>query len=120
MFDGYAKMPLIDPAYVVSPDCYVGTTGVFDPGAARRPLTVFPNPARVSAEVAFRSAAAFPARLTVHSLGGALVHGQAVTVQPGSNVYFISVKQLPPATYFIRLENARTGEAEVVKLAVAR
>ncbi|MBV6438922.1 MAG: hypothetical protein EPGJADBJ_00550 [Saprospiraceae bacterium] len=121
MFEGYSKIAAVDPAAVVSPDCYIGgTTSVFDPLARQKPLTVFPNPANYSAEVSFQSKAAFDARLTLHSLGGTLISGSMVKVQQGSNFYFLDVASLPSGSYFVRLENKLTGKAEVVKLSVAR
>jgi hypothetical protein len=121
MFDGYAKIPLVDAAYVVSPDCYIGSTvGIWDQTMGRHPLTVSPNPAAARAEVAFRSERAFDARLSVHSLGGALVSAQTLRVQPGVSRTYLDVRQLPPATYFVRLEDKTSGRAEVVKLLVAR
>jgi uncharacterized protein (DUF1501 family) len=117
MFDGYAKMPLVDTAMVVNPDCYVGTTvNVWEGIEARRAMVVSPNPATTRAEVAFQSNTAFEARLSLHSLGGALLNTMQVSIQPGSNRYFLDVRPLPPATYFVRLENKRTGAAEVCKL----
>ena len=72
------------------------------------------------AEVAYESQSAFDAYLTLHSLGGRLVSGQHVRVAPGSNFYDVEVFGLPPGTYFVRLENKRTGGAEVAKLQVVK
>ena len=121
MFEGYTKVAAVDPAAVVTPDCYIGgTTSIFDPLAGKRPLTVFPNPANYSAEVSFQSQFDFDARLTLHSLGGSLISASMVKVQQGSNFYFLDVASLPTGSYFVRLENKFTGKAEVVKLSVAR
>ncbi len=121
MFEGYTKVPAVDTTAVVSPDCYIGgTTSVFDPLDGRRALGVFPNPATLRAEVSFRSDTAFEARLTLHSLGGALVSSNSVRVQPGSNFYYLDVVSLPVGSYFVRLENKFSGQAEVAKLSVVR
>ncbi len=120
MFDGYAKMPLVESAYVVSPDCYIGTTSVWDESQVRSPLTVFPNPAVTRAEVAFSSTVMFEAILSLHSLGGALISTNVVRVQAGVNRYYVDVRQLPAGPYFVRLQNNGTGAADVVKLSVAR
>jgi uncharacterized protein (DUF1501 family) len=121
MFQGYNKVAAVDTAAVVSPDCYIGgTVSVFDPNASKRPLSVFPNPATVSAEVSFQSREAFDALLTLHSLGGSLISAKSVQVQNGSNFYFVDVASLPAGPYFVRLENKNSGKAEVVKLSVNR
>lgn len=121
MFQGYAKLPVVDSVALVSPDCYIGgTVSVFDSYHKARKLTVYPNPARVSAEVTFESETAFDARLTLHSLGGTLVTGTNIQIQPGTNLYYLDVSPLPPGHYFVRLESKFNGAAEVVKLSVVR
>ncbi len=120
MFEGFAKVPAIDTAYVVSPDCYFGTTAIFDPYKGQRALAVFPNPASISAEVTLQSKETFDAYLSVHSLGGALISATSVRVQAGNNLFYVDVATLPPGPYFVRLENKNSGQAEVVKLSVAR
>ncbi len=121
MFEGFAKIPAVDPAAVVSPDCYIGgAVSVFDPHQGKKPLAVYPNPASFRAEVTFQSNEAFPARLTLHSLGGSLLSATSEQVVPGMNFYYVDVVSLPVGPYFVRLENKRTGKAEVVKLSVAR
>ncbi|MEI6408119.1 MAG: DUF1501 domain-containing protein [Bacteroidota bacterium] len=120
MFEGYTKLPLINSQALVMPDCYLGTTGIFDATPEARPLSVFPNPASDRTEVAFKSSQSFDARLTLHSLGGSLVSSNSMRVQPGMNFYYVDVRQLPPGPYFIRLENQASGHAEVVKLIINR
>ncbi len=121
MFEGYTKVPFVDAAAVVTPDCYLPqTTGVFDVPGRPKPLTVFPNPASIATEVTFQSEVAFDARLTLHSLGGGLVTAMNVRVEPGPNMFYIDVASLPAAPYFVRLENKNTGAANVAKLSVAR
>jgi len=120
MFDGYAKIPLVDAAAVVNPDCYFGTTATNDPYQRVRLLKVYPNPASVTAEVSFDSERFFDARLSLHSLGGSLVTAMNVQVGPGTNFYYLDVFGLPPAPYFVRLEDKASGRAEVVKLSVVR
>ncbi|MBK6932315.1 MAG: DUF1501 domain-containing protein [Saprospirales bacterium] len=119
MFEGYVKMPVVGSAYVVAPDCYIATS-VLDPAPGGRAMRMFPNPASHRAQVSFQSATSFDARLSVHSLGGALVSIQQVQVQAGANIYHVDVAQFPPGAYFVRLENTRSGKADVVKLSVAR
>jgi uncharacterized protein (DUF1501 family) len=121
MFEGYAKLPVLEGAAVVTPDCYLPqVVGIFDPASRPHPLTVFPNPASISAEVNFQSETAFDARLTLHSLGGNLVTALNVRVEPGFNTFYLDVVTLPAATYFVRLENKNSGAANVAKLGVAR
>jgi len=122
MFDGYSKISLVDSAAVVSPDCYLPlTVGTNDNYLAEKPLTIFPNPASIQAEIAFsNSGSSFEARLTLHSLGGSLVSATSVRAEEDVNVYFLDVSSLPPASYFVRLENKLTGRAHVAKLNVIR
>jgi uncharacterized protein (DUF1501 family) len=120
MFDGYAKVPAIDNAAVVDPGCYWGTTATNDLYQQTRRLSIFPNPASIATEVSFRSETRFEASLTLHSLGGSLVSATKVLVQPGNNLFYLDVISLPPAVYFVRLENKVTGAAEVAKLIVSR
>lgn len=123
MFSGYEKMPLVDNAFIVSPECYLpgAAVGTVDNYLKQKPLSIFPNPANAFAEVNFENAgSAFEARLTLHSLGGSLVSNTFVFANQGSNVFFIDVAVLPPGPYFVRLENKLSGRAEVVKLNVVR
>lgn len=121
MFEGYAKLPVVDAAAVAGPECYIGsTTSVWDVYQGQRPLTVFPNPARITAEVGYESKIAFDARLTLHSLGGSIISSVSARVVSGSNSFLLDVVTLPSGNYFVRLENKNTGTAEVIKLSVAR
>ncbi|MEZ4919858.1 MAG: DUF1501 domain-containing protein [Saprospiraceae bacterium] len=121
MFEGYNKLPIVNNAYVVDPDCYVGTpTGIFDTQEIKKSLQVFPNPATVRAEIMFQSGQSFSANLSVHSLGGSLVSNRQVQVLEGPNIYYLNVRALPPGPYFIRLENRATGRAFVTKLSITR
>lgn len=122
MFEGYSKIALVDSAAVVNPDCYLPMmVGTQDNYLTQKPLTIFPNPASIQAEIGFtNSGAAFDARLTLHSLGGAMVSSTTVRVEQDANVFFLDVSPLPPATYFLRLENKGTGRAQVAKLSVVR
>lgn len=121
MFDGYAKTPVVSPAYIVPPDCYLNNNSVFA-GAPHAPdsrrLTLYPNPASVVAEVTYRSEAHFEAMLSLHSLGGGLVSGIRVRVVPGDNLYHLDVLLLRSGNYFVRFEDLRTGRGEVAKLVV--
>lgn len=117
LFDSFSKLPLLDSQFVVDPGCYIGTTvDVWEGSAAKRALKVSPNPAQFRAEVSFDSSAAFPATLTLHSLGGQVISSVQVQIQSGMNRYFLDVRSLPSAVYIVRLENRQTGTAEVVKL----
>jgi uncharacterized protein (DUF1501 family) len=119
MFEGYAKMPIVSSAYTVPPDCYIATD-VFDRVPETRPLQVFPNPANYRTQVSFLGHTDGEALLSLHSLGGTLVSMQRVRVQSGVNFYHFDVSQVAPGPYFVRLENTRSGQANVVKLSVAR
>ncbi len=120
MFDGFAKLPVVDTAAVVDAGCYFGTTGTDDPRVYNRPLSVFPNPASFTTEVSYRSETGFEATLSLHSLGGSLISASQVRVQPDDNLFYLDVSSLPATVYFVRLENKSTGRGEVVKLNVAR
>jgi hypothetical protein len=120
MFDGYQKMPIMSSTYAVTPDCYIGTVGIFDPEPEQRRLTAFPNPANHRAQVGFSSQYNFQGMLSLHSLGGSLVSISNVSVQAGNNRFYVDVSQLPPGPYFVRLENRVSGSADIVKLSVAR
>ena len=117
MFDGFDKIPIIDDAMIADPDCYIGTTvNVWEGIQTASSLTVFPNPAIARAEVAYTSTKNFDAQLSLHSLGGALINNKQIRVQSGKNRYYLDVSSLPPATYFVRIENKTSGEAKVSKL----
>lgn len=121
MFEGYAKLPLVDAAFVVSPDCYIGTTvGIWDKTINKQTLSISPNPASVRAEVSLNSEVSYDALLTLHSLGGALVSSQTMRVQAGLNRAYLDVRALPPGPYFVRVENKSNGQANVLKLVVGR
>lgn len=122
MFDGYNKMSLIDSAAVVNPDCYIGgtSTSVLEGDSPTRSLKVFPNPASIIAEITYESAGEFDARLSLHSLGGSMIHAQQVRILPGLNYMDVPVFDLPAGVYFARLENRQNGRAEVVKLNVVK
>lgn len=121
MFEGYAKLPLIDGSYVVDPQCYLGGTTTIDDGFRQpQPLVVFPNPASISAEVAFTAERDFDATLTVHSLNGQVVYGKNIRIVTGTNNVFLDVVNYPTGNYFVRLQNRANGTAEVVKLQVIR
>lgn len=117
MFEGYDKMPLVDPAMVVNPDCYIGTTvPVWEGATTQQSLSIAPNPATARVELLFNSTKAFDAQISLHSLGGAVVSSMNIRIQIGSNRHYLDVRALPPATYFVRLENKKTGAAAVSKL----
>jgi uncharacterized protein (DUF1501 family) len=116
MFDSYAKMPIIDSTFVVNPDCYLGAVSSWEATPLSRSLVVSPNPATTHIEVAFRTDLSYPARLTVHSLGGRLVFGKNVEIRPGNNLFYVQINDLPPATYFVRLEHGMTGRGETAKI----
>jgi uncharacterized protein (DUF1501 family) len=122
MFSGYDKLPLVDTQFVVNPDCYLPmSVGVADSYLNYNPLSIFPNPASVFAELSFENTGAgFDARLSVHSLGGALISNKLATVHPGTNLQYLDVASMPAGTYFVRLENIQTGKGKVAKLNVVR
>ena len=121
MFEGYNKIPAVTGAYVVDPDCYLGTpTSVFDTPGEARPLQVFPSPARVRAEISFTSQSVFDAGLSIHSLGGSLISNRRVQIQSGTNQFYINVSELAPGPYFVRLQDNTTGAAVVTKFSVIR
>ncbi len=121
MFDNYMKIPLIAGSFAVDPSCYYGgTTIINDVGFNRSPLTLFPNPARHSAEVTFTADKSYLATLSMHSLGGQVVYSGNMKVQPGDNLFYLEVTDKPVGNYIVRLENRETGMAEVAKLVVVR
>jgi uncharacterized protein (DUF1501 family) len=119
MFEGFVKMPLIAPTFTVSPDCYIGSvTSVWDDTPEQPVMRLSPNPAVTRSEVMFRSDRSFEARLSLHSLGGALVSSNNVSIQAGTNYYYLELRQLPAGIYFVRMEDKLSGKAEVAKLNV--
>jgi uncharacterized protein (DUF1501 family) len=117
MFDGFQKMPLVDGALVASPDCYIGNvSSVWDGTSARKSLVLSPNPATTRAEVSLQSEEAYPARISLHNLGGSMLQAHPVQVQPGNNRYYIDLRGLPAATYSVRVENRLSGLGTVAKL----
>ena len=118
LFDGFAKMPLIDAQMVVNPDCYIGdTVGTWDETNNKHTLRIAPNPAVTRTEVTLYSQSAYPARLTLHSITGQVVATQTLQVQPGPNRAYLDVRSLPPATYIVRIE-APSGQAAVGRLTI--
>jgi hypothetical protein len=121
LFDNYMKIPLINNNFITDPSCYYGGAILsVDPGFNKQPLEVFPNPARFSSEVTFQSEQAFPARLSMHGMGGQVAYAGNVQVQVGDNLFFLDVNSTPAGMYFVRLENRETGLAHVVKLSVVK
>lgn len=122
LFSPYGKVPLISSAYVVSPSCYYGgsTTAVSNPETWRGKMVLYPNPARTTSEVFLRSDNAYPAVLSVHSMGGSLLHHQRVQVEAGDNAFLLDVFNMPTGTYIVRLESALTGAAQVTKMSITR
>ena len=121
LFDGYMKIPVVNNSFAIDPSCYYGgTTIVNDTGFNRSALNIFPNPARHSAEITFSSDVAFPARLSMHSMGGQVVYAGNVQVLNGDNLFYLEVIDKPAGAYFVRLENRETGLAQVAKLLVVK
>jgi len=121
LFDQYEQVAVVDKAYTVHPDCYIGgAPTVFDP--FQRPISITPNPARRSTELVYTHPGreGFRAQLTVHGMNGVIAHMRSAWVEPGHNVYPIDVVTLPVGMYVVRLENRADGMAEVVKLQVVR
>ena len=119
-FDTFSKLALVGAPHIASPDCYVGTTSIWDDagGQTPRPMTLSPNPASTRSEVAFQSPSAFRAKLSAFSMAGSLMHTQIVQVQAGFNYFYIDVRRWPAGTYVVRLEDLGSGKAEVGKLSV--
>ena len=119
-FDTFGKLALVGAPHIVSPDCYVGTTSIWDDAAGPTApnMTLSPNPASTRSEVAFQSPRAFRARLSAYSMAGSLLHTQIVQVQPGTNYFYLEVRRWPAGTYVVRLEDVASGKAEVGRLSV--
>lgn len=129
MFDNFMKIPIIGTNYVVGADCYYGGATVITDGGFTRPasgapdksaLGLFPNPARFNVEVTFNSPVSFAARLTLHSMAGQVVQSGNVQMQPGENMFYLDVANLPSGMYFVRLEDRVGGGAHVAKLNVVK
>ncbi|MEZ4893860.1 MAG: hypothetical protein R2778_12705 [Saprospiraceae bacterium] len=101
---------------IVDPDCYIGTTvNVWEGIQTASSLTVFPNPASPELKVAYTSTKNFDAQF---AQPGWCTHQQQ-TDQGAirqKSLYYLDVSSLPPATYFVRIENKTSGEAKVSKL----
>lgn len=122
MFESYPKLPVVSPTFAVDPQCYYGgsvtiTDSAFDTPKA---LRLFPNPAKISAEVGFSAREAFNGRLSVHSMSGKMVLSKQVQVFSGDNLFYFDVIDLPAGNYVVRLENLATGLADVSKLSVVK
>ncbi|MCC7465592.1 MAG: DUF1501 domain-containing protein [Saprospiraceae bacterium] len=121
MFEGFDKLPLVDAAFVVNPDCYIGeTVGIWDKTKDINTMVISPNPASSRVEVALRSEASYDAILTLHSLGGSLISTQSIQVRAGVSRAYLDVRPLPAGTYFVRVQNKNNGRAEVARLLVHR
>lgn len=121
MFEGYDKLPLVDPALVVNPDCYIpNTVGIWDHFSEPSSMRIFPNPADSRAEVSLKSETTFDARLSLHNLGGSVLLSQTMHIQPGANRAYFDLRALPPGNYFVRIEHKGNGRAEVQKLSIIR
>ncbi len=118
MFQGYAKLPVVGSTYVVSPDCYI-SVGVFDARPDARPVRLFPNPAQYRVQVSFASESSGEALVSLHSLGGSLLQAHRMRIEPGFNFHHLDVSEAPAGLYFVRVENLRIGQAEVVKLQIS-
>ena len=119
MFDGYDKMKLVGRDYRVDPACqWGGAEIVID---QFRPMSLYPNPASLSTEVAYENQGeTFDAYLTLHGLGGTLIAARTEVVHPGFNSYYFDVSALSEGIYFVRMQDKRSGKAEVSKLSVVR
>lgn len=119
MFEGYSKMKLVARESRVDPDCqWGGAEIVVD---QFRPMSLYPNPASTSTEVAYENQGeAFDAYLSLHSLGGSMLATRSEIVHPGFNAFYFDVSALAEGIYFVRLQNKRSGKAEVLKLSVVR
>lgn len=122
MFEDYAKLPLVNPVYSVSPECYYGGSVTITDFAFDIPdqIRVFPNPARVTTEISFQTTESFAGRLSMHSLGGNLVSSRQVQVFAGDNLFYFDVANMPAGAYIVRLENLKTGLGKVAKLSVLK
>jgi uncharacterized protein (DUF1501 family) len=121
MFGSFPKMFLVQKAWSVNPGCYIGGSPIIvDPHRPASPLIVTPNPASARVEIAYESEGEFEAVLSVHSLGGSLVTILKEQVYTGANFYYLDVSGLPAGTYFVRVENKYTGDAQVTKMNVTR
>jgi hypothetical protein len=119
MFEGYDKMKLVDRHYRVDPNCQWGGAEIIV--EQFRPMRVYPNPASISTEVAYdNQGEAFEAYLTLHGLGGMLIASRNELVQPGFNAFYFDVSGLSEGIYFVRVQDKRSGKAEVSKLSVVR
>lgn len=121
LFTGFDKLFMVDKQFTVSPDCYIGGTPVIDDQhRSTAPLVLGPNPASFSVEITYESDRAFPAQLSIHSMGGSVVTAVSESVWKGTNTFFFDVSAMPTGIYFVRLEDKGSGLAEVAKLIVAR
>lgn len=119
MFEGYEKMKIVSREHRVDPNCQWGGAEIIVDQF--RPMTLYPNPASTSTEVAYENRGeAFDAYLTLHGLGGSLIASRSEVVHPGFNGFFFDVSGLSEGIYFVRLQDKRNGKAEVLKLSVVR
>ena len=118
MFEGYTKLKFVERERRAEPACQWGGAPVIVDQF--RPVSVFPNPASNGTEVSVENQGqeAYPAYISLHSLGGNLISTRTETVHPGSNFFYFDVSGLPSGMYFIRVQNKMSGKGSVAKLSV--
>jgi hypothetical protein len=79
-------------------------------------LSVFPNPAGYTANLAFSSVADGNAVISVINQTGAVVLNQTVAVRQGENTRKIDISSLANGMYFIRIQNGT--DVQMAKIAV--
>jgi uncharacterized protein (DUF1501 family) len=119
-FEGFSKSRVVDREFRTDPSCYWGGAQIIVDNF--RPLSIFPNPAASSTEILFehRGSEAFPAMISLNSLGGSIVSTRSETIQPGSNFFYMDVSSLPEGIYIVRVHNKYNGKGEVAKLSVVK
>ena len=123
LFENYVKLPLIDTTMIADPGCYIGGAPIIIDGGFTKPapaFTIYPNPARYTAEITYDATIESTGRLSMHSMGGNLIYAGTVPIQPGSNAFLLDVAKVPSGTYIVRLEDRNTGLAQVMKLSVVK
>ncbi len=82
------------------------------------PVTVnrqYPNPVRNSFTLEFASSSTQSNTLSVYSLNGAKVFQKTIAVAKGNNVVNITLPQVAPGTYLIKMNNEKISTIQVVK-----
>jgi uncharacterized protein (TIGR02145 family) len=82
----------------------VGSAGVASQPGTNEDLQIYPNPMKGSSKLEFSSGQPDDVKIEIYDVGGKLIAGQSVKVQPGTNVFEIS--GFPAGTYTANIKTS--------------